>query len=244
MVEPLHAKKPNVELEEPPTLSPEKAAARKRNTVALMRAQGWDFPDQPAVPAPAPPPLPLKEARSAVAERIDQLGGWLKVRADLEADLSATREQQKRALGDTLGNRDERTERIAEAQIKERVLSADLEHHATSEKPLVDALCSALEGLRLPYERLYQEGRAERLRAVASEVLERLGTEFAVTDEELYAIASRSDAVKRLEALHRFNAHFASEKTKSPSADFLSLARRFLAEVERVTNELGQPPEP
>jgi hypothetical protein len=88
MVEPLHAKKgPAATLEERP-LSMEKAAARKRNMLALMRRQGYEFADPPLVPAPTSPALPLAEARAAVVARIDELANWLKARTGAEKPLA------------------------------------------------------------------------------------------------------------------------------------------------------------
>jgi hypothetical protein len=86
----------------------------------------------------------------------------------------------------------------------------------------VVTFCAALDKLRLPYDRLYEAGHNVRLRAVASEVLERLGTEFAVTDEELFAIASRA---KRLSGSKRCTASMPISRAKRRGGRRLNSSR-------------------
>ena len=53
---------------------PEQAAAHKRNTLAGMRRQGWELKEsQRATLESSPLPLPLAEARAAVARAIGDL---------------------------------------------------------------------------------------------------------------------------------------------------------------------------
>jgi hypothetical protein len=130
MVAPLHAKPPtakdsgDADANEKPLITPEQAAAHKRNTQALMRRQGWDFPDPPLAVAPASPEQPLSETRARVAAAIDSLDGWLKGRASLEAELSAAKREEDEALDLSSGDRAKRTRRIADAQVAQRILAA------------------------------------------------------------------------------------------------------------------------
>src|SRR5689334_8265944 len=117
MVEPLHAKqRPAAELETIEPLAPEKAEARKRNKVELMRRQGWEFKEPPIVPTPAAPELSLTDARASVATRIDALAAWLKGHAELESELDRVKAEQAEALTLSRGDRIMRTRAIAEAQ--------------------------------------------------------------------------------------------------------------------------------
>jgi hypothetical protein len=112
----------------------------------------------------------LQTATEHADQSLKELSGWQTRMGKLQSQLAAVRAEQVAALEDHSSDSSERVERIATAQIREKVIAADLEHERGPRTRLVNALRDALKHLGQPAQLAYMRERERRVDATTLEL--------------------------------------------------------------------------
>jgi hypothetical protein len=151
----------------------------------------------------------LATERLALEVALASYQQWHTTKIELEAALAAARSDEVAALEDSAGDRQERTRRIADAQILARVVEKDLQHHAKSEQSVTTELLRTADRALQVFARELASERGRRFPAVRAQLREalRLGGIWESISEETRTLLVAAHAEIRALDARAFGEH-------------------------------------